>query len=64
MPTEARNTIESPAILEHNAPDAFTRAAADWKRRECSVKQGKGSRPRTNTTSKTYQDNYDDIFKK
>jgi hypothetical protein len=58
------NSTQAPAILEHNAPDAFTRAANDWKRKSNSVVQGKGSRPRTNTASKVYRANYDAIFHK
>ena len=60
--------IQAPAIVhgdsDKNRTQWFKEAAADWKRKGCSVQGGKGSRSRTDTGNKAWRDGWDAIFGK
>ncbi len=66
MPISESNTYDkAPAILEHNQPGAMQKAASAFMHKRHSDQVcGKGDKPRTNLSSKAWQEGYDRIFKK
>lgn len=63
-----KKKIEAPAVVHSSSKEEqmkwFQQTANDVKQKYNTVTNGKGSRNRTNTASKTYRDNWDAIFSK
>lgn len=60
--------IEAPAVVHGPSKESqmkwFQDSATDVKLKYNTVQNGKGSRNRSNTSSTSYQENYDSIFRK